>query len=108
MQSFVQTLAFFMASGNQPLVEKEDEDRILSGRKPRKSDVGRFVMGRNGDDLLVPFECDDDCVFGKLFGRDPDVTRNPKDLFAMGCIRRVIATGCLLEQSKINSGGQYC
>ena len=70
-------------------MEEEDKDRILSGWKPRKSDVGRFAAGRNGDDLLVPFECDY-CVFGKLFGRDPDVTQNPKDLFALGCIRRVI------------------
>lgn len=78
-----------MASGDHPQVELDDEDRILSGWKPRKSDVGRFESGRNGDDLLVPFECDS-CVFGKLFGRDSNVDQNPKDLFALGCIRRVI------------------
>ena len=78
-----------MALGDQPQVEEEDEDRILSGWKPRKADVGRFVSGRDGDDLLEPFDCDH-CVFGKLFGRDSDVSRFLKDTFAMGCIRRVI------------------
>ena len=78
-----------MASGDQPRADDDDEDRLLSGWKPRKSDVGRFTSARNGDDLLVPFECDV-CVFMKLFQREPDIEGNPKDSFAMGCIRRVI------------------
>ena len=78
-----------MASGDQPQVEADDEDRILSGWKPRKADVGRFTSARNGDDLLVPFECDT-CVFGKLFHREPDIVGNEQDSFAMGCIRRII------------------
>ena len=71
------------------MVDEEDEDRILSGWKPRQADMGRFTTGRNGDDLLVPFECDQ-CVFGKLFGREPDASQHPKDALAMSCIRRVI------------------
>ena len=74
-----------MATSDQPQADEEDEDRILSGWKPRKSDVGRFSTGRNGDNLLVPFECDQ-CVFGKLFGREPEADQNPKDSFAMSCI----------------------
>ena len=70
------------------MAEADDEDRIMSGWAPRKSDMGRFATARNGDNLMVPFECDL-CVFGKLFDHDPDAT-NEKDVFAMGCIRRVI------------------
>ncbi|KAI2508115.1 hypothetical protein MHU86_6288 [Fragilaria crotonensis] len=78
-----------MASGDQPQVDNDDEDRILSGWKPRKADVGRFTSARNGDDLMVPFECDM-CVFGKLFDHEPDIVSSEKDAFAMHCIRRVI------------------
>ena len=61
-----------MAAGDQPIAEADDEDRIMSGWIPRKkSDVGRFTSARNGDNLMVPFECDF-CVFGKLlFDRAP-------------------------------------
>jgi hypothetical protein len=78
-----------MASRDQPQVENDDEDRILSGWKPRKTDAGRFTSARDGDDLMVPFECDI-CVFGNLFDHEPDVIANEKDAFAMHCIRRVI------------------
>ena len=70
------------------MAEADDEDRIMSGWAPRKSDMGRFTSARNGDNLMVPFECDF-CVFGKLFDHVPDLM-NEKDVFAMGCIRRVI------------------
>jgi hypothetical protein len=79
---------FFMAAGGQLIAEADDEDRILSGWTPRRSDVGRFTSARNGDNLMVPFECDF-CVFGKLFDRAIDMA-NDNDGFAMGCIRRVI------------------
>lgn len=77
-----------MAAGDQPIADKDDEDRILSGWAPRKSDLGRFTSARNGDNLMVPFECDF-CVFGKLFDHTPDPA-NEKDIFALACIRRVI------------------
>ena len=77
-----------MAAGDQPTAEAGDEDRMLSGWAPRKSETGRFKSARAGDDLMVPFECDF-CVFGKLFDHVQDPTCD-KDVFAMGCIRRVI------------------
>jgi hypothetical protein len=77
-----------MAEGDQPIVEADDEDRLMSGWAPRKTDVGRFTSARNGDNLMVPFECDF-CVFGKLFDHTPDKS-NEKDRFAMACIRRII------------------
>ncbi len=80
---------FHLCPGDQPQVEGDDEDRILSGWKPRKTDIGKFSKARNGDDLLVPFECDT-CVFAKLFVREPEPIGNSKDAFAMGCIRRVV------------------
>jgi hypothetical protein len=78
-----------MAAGDQPIVEADDEDRLMSGWAPRKTDVGRFTSARNGDNLMVPFECDF-CVFGKLFDHTPPDKSNEKDRFAMACIRRII------------------
>jgi hypothetical protein len=77
-----------MAAGDQPIADKNDEERILSGWAPQKSDTGRFTSASNGDNLMVPFECDF-CVFGKLFDHTPD-EGNAKDVFAMACIRRII------------------
>jgi hypothetical protein len=50
--------------------------------------MGRFASARNGDNLMVPFECDW-CVFGKLFDHEPNA-KDVKDVFAMACIRRII------------------
>ena len=77
-----------MATNEELMAEAGDEDRIMSGWVPRKSDMGRFISARNGDNLMVPFECDF-CVFGKLFDHVPN-TMNKQDVFAMSCIRRVI------------------
>jgi hypothetical protein len=77
-----------MATGDQPIADADDEDRMFSGWIPRKSDMGRFTSARNGDNLMVPFECDF-CVFGKLFDHVPNMS-NGKDVFALACIRRVI------------------
>ena len=52
-------------------------------------DLKSFGWARNGDDLLVSFECDF-YVFGKLFDHEPDVTGNHQDAYAMACIRGVI------------------
>jgi hypothetical protein len=66
---------------------EDDENRLetswLSRRQPRKD----FHHARNGDHLMVPFECDF-CVFsklrsGRLQGQDPE-----KDALLMACIRR--------------------
>ena len=69
--------------------EADDEDRIRSGWKSRKGDKTQFHTARDGDDLMVAFECDT-CVFSKLYKRLPEKNGDPRDLFAMACIRRVI------------------
>ena len=78
---------FFIATGDNPRVGTGDEDRLVSGWAPRKSDVSRFRTARDGDDLLVSFECDF-CIFGKLFDHVPQ-TNNSNDKYALACIRRI-------------------
>ena len=72
--------------------EDDDNDRLLSGWNPTKKDPDRFKVGRNGDDLLVSFECDL-CIFRKLYRRNPNLLpgthASDTDNFAMTCIRRV-------------------
>jgi hypothetical protein len=78
---------FFVATGDNARTGKGDEDRLVSGWAPRKSDQSRFRAARDGDDLLVSFECDF-CVFGKLFDHEPQTTSS-KDIYALACIRRI-------------------
>jgi hypothetical protein len=55
------------------------------GRKsPKKDD---YTRARNGDHLMVPFECDG-CIFRKLRKTDP-VPRNPQDELLLACLRRI-------------------
>ena len=83
--------AFHIHPGNQPQTDSNDKDRMLSKWNPRKVDLIRFVSARNGDDLLVEFECCDYCVFTKLSDHEPTSEKNEQDAFAMGCgIRSVI------------------
>jgi hypothetical protein len=57
----------FVVGGIEPArLNDEDEDRLSSGWARRPEDSTRFRSGRDGDDLMVSFECDE-CVFGKLF-----------------------------------------
>ena len=65
----------------------DDEDRMRSGWTSRKDESNRFRYGRDGDDLLVSFECDE-CIFAKLYRASPD-RYSEEDVFAMGCIRRI-------------------
>ena len=58
-----------------------------SGWGVRKEERDRFRVGRNGDDLLVSFECDY-CVFVKLYSRLPD-DATQADTHIMACIRRI-------------------
>jgi hypothetical protein len=58
------------------------------GWRKRKGDERRFHEVRNGDDLMVQFECNY-CVFFKLYLREP-VGSSPTDQLAMACIRRMI------------------
>jgi hypothetical protein len=81
------SVAFFVATGDLPQARADDEDRLLSGWIPRKSDVGKFSQARDGDDLMVSFECNL-CIFWKLYKRGPEVG-NQTDNFAMSYIRRI-------------------
>jgi hypothetical protein len=68
--------------------EGDDGTRLVTGWKAKKSDVGRYRSARDGDDLMVAFECDF-CIFEKVYERPPDLT-SASDRLGMGCIRRVI------------------
>lgn len=78
---------FFVASGEVHQVDEEDEDRLMSGWNVRSTDCNRFRTARNGDDLLVSFECDS-CIFGKLYKREPS-SSSTQDCLALACIRRI-------------------
>jgi hypothetical protein len=79
---------FYMASDAFHASPEGDEDRLESGWSSQPKDQNRFNSARNGDDLLVSFECDD-CIFFKLYGRDANVHCD-KDLFVSACIRRIV------------------
>jgi hypothetical protein len=69
------------------ITEEGDDDRLRSGWIVKRVDNRRFCVARDGDDLLVSFECDW-CIFGKVYQRLP----NPQiedDRFVMSCIRRI-------------------
>lgn len=53
----------------------------------KKSDAGRHMLGRNGDMLLGPFQCDL-CWCRNLKGRNPD-ENSLEDKALLSCIRRV-------------------
>ena len=79
---------FHVSDSENLYTEAGDEDRLKSGWKTKAGDKNRYGEARDGDDLLVAFECDT-CVFAKVVGRLPVVTFE-KDIFLMACIRRVI------------------
>jgi hypothetical protein len=83
------TLDFHIADLNDSNGEVDDEDRIRTGWKARKNDNRRFLCARDGDDLMISFECDY-CIFSKIYRRLPGSGgRDEKDTFAMACIRRI-------------------
>ena len=65
------------------------------GDRHRRKD--EYLVGRNGDDLLIPFECDT-CVFRKLRGHDPD-TGNNMDTLLLACIRHMHLNAFLSNSS---------
>ena len=84
------TPKFHVAVLNDNNGETDDEDRIKSGWKARKGDNLKFHTARDGDDLLVSFECDF-CIFSKLYRRlSYEMEGSDTDEFAMACIRRVV------------------
>jgi hypothetical protein len=79
-----ETPRFHIADATGSNGELNDEDRIQSGWKPRKGEATRFREARNGDDLLLSFECKT-CIFSKLYRRLPFEGNNTEtDGFAMG------------------------
>jgi hypothetical protein len=65
----------------------EDDERLDGAWGARHRPKGEFTHARDGDHLMVPFECDY-CIFFKLRGKVPDPSQS-KDNLLMGCIRRV-------------------
>jgi hypothetical protein len=80
----------------------EEHDRISSGWATPKSETDRFLRGRNGDDLMTPFECDF-CIFRKLYKTDPDL-ESEANVRAMACIRRINLDACWSRASSTVSG----
>ena len=79
---------FFTAEPDNLFSDEDDENRLVSGWKPKNSDKGRYRQARNGDDLLITFECDY-CVFSKVHEHAPDESLAINS-FGMACIRRII------------------
>ena len=80
-------LNFHVADPENILTEAGDDNRLTSGWKIKQSDRLRFCAARDGDDLLVSFECDT-CIFAKVYQRLPDRV-GEDDKFVLGCIRRI-------------------
>jgi len=52
-----------------------------------ETDVDRFKCARDGDNLMVPFQCDI-CHFRNIQKRNPNPLKYAKDALALSCIRR--------------------
>ena len=67
----------------------------------------KFHTARDGDDLLVSFECDF-CIFSKLYRRLPyEMEGSDTDEFAMACIRRVVLDSFWSRAKSTVSGNTY-
>lgn len=77
---------FHVADPENLRSEDGDENRLVTGWKLKGIDKRRFCVARDGDDLLVSFECDI-CIFAKIYSRLPD-SGVDNDKFVLGCIRR--------------------
>ena len=75
---------FLFADSKVNEYEKVRLETTWGNRHRRKDD---YLVMRNGDDLLIPFERDT-YVFMKLREHDPDI-RNNMDTLLLVCIRRV-------------------
>ena len=67
---------------------EEDEVRLEPAWGEKLRSIDDFTHARDGDHLLIPFECDY-CVHLKLKGVLPDMS-SPTDRLLMGTIRRMI------------------
>ena len=83
-----ETPSFHVADNENLYAPDGDDDRLTAGWKPKEGDRNRYSVARDGDDLMISFECDF-CVFEKITGRMV-VATSDRDRHLMGCIRRVI------------------
>ena len=65
-----------------------DSERLKLAWGKRQIAKSAFHEARNGDHLMVPFECDT-CIFWKLRGTVPNPEGCSKDKLLLGCIRRI-------------------
>jgi hypothetical protein len=71
---------------NSDNIVEEDQDRLQAAWGRRHQPVTDFYIGRDGDHLMVPFECDI-CIFQKLKDRSPIESFEP-DKRLLRAIRR--------------------
>ena len=65
---------------------KDLEDCLVEESDPNFEDAGRFREARDGDDLMITFQCDL-CHFENVSGRHPRQDSHRDQLLLM-CIRR--------------------
>ena len=74
---------------NFPVLGRDDLDDSFMGEDESESeDVNRFQVARNGDSMMVPFQCDK-CHFMNIQGREPRVSSHQDNLMLLA-LRRVI------------------
>jgi hypothetical protein len=79
---FVQERESFITSD----MDVNDEERLITVWRHHRQPATEFRVGRDGDHLMIPFECDL-CVFRKLKTRSPR-TDFPPDKRLLAVIRR--------------------
>jgi hypothetical protein len=64
-----------------------DQERVQRAWGKRHRSPDEYLVGRDGDHLLIPFECDL-CVFSKLTDSEP-VAMCEQDNLLLACIHRI-------------------
>ena len=78
----------FHIHSQERMEEMEDgEVRLESEWSKLHTPITAFTHGRNGDHLMIPFECDI-CIFVKLRGHKPNLN-HASDKLLSACIRRL-------------------
>lgn len=70
------------------LNDEQDGDELQQVWGNRQVLATEFLGARDGDHLMIPFECDA-CIFWKFRGHMPNQTESASDNLLMSCIRRV-------------------
>jgi hypothetical protein len=78
---------FFTKNLSTQEANEEDQDRLQDAWGNRHTSTTDYHHARDGDHLIVPFECDT-CIFIKLKQRHPEEENN-KDVLLCQCIRRI-------------------